>query len=153
MQMNWEAVGASAETLGALAVIISLLYLASQVRQNTVESRFSRYDTFVRNIADVRRSILQNETLSRVWEVGLHRPTELTEVEAAQLRLLLYNATQCIESLHLQLTQSGLDKEIWSRQTPMIARVLGSPGGRAWWDIYRDEFDKSFALAADEVLT
>lgn len=33
--MNWEAVGAEGEILGAFAVIITLGYLAVQVRQNT----------------------------------------------------------------------------------------------------------------------
>ena len=33
--MNWEAAGAIGELLGALAVVITLLYLATSVRQNT----------------------------------------------------------------------------------------------------------------------
>jgi hypothetical protein len=150
--MNWDAIGATAEMLGALAVIVSLLYLASQVRQNTAASRISRYDSFVHNIADVRKSIFDNETLSRVWDVGLRDPSELNETEHTQLRLLLYNAIQCMESLHLQLAQSGLDKEIWSRQLPVISRVIGSVGGRKWWGSYKAEFDRSFIAAVDEIL-
>ena len=33
--MNWDSVGAVAELLGAVGVILSLAYLASQVRHNT----------------------------------------------------------------------------------------------------------------------
>ena len=33
--MNWEAIGAIGELLGALAVVVSLLYLAVQIRQNS----------------------------------------------------------------------------------------------------------------------
>ena len=33
--MNWEAIGAIAESLGALGVIITLAYLAIQLRQNS----------------------------------------------------------------------------------------------------------------------
>jgi hypothetical protein len=33
--MNWEAIGAIGEVLGALAVIVTLVYLAVQIRQNT----------------------------------------------------------------------------------------------------------------------
>jgi hypothetical protein len=39
--MNWNAVGAIGEILGALAVFISLVYLASQIRANTLQSRAS----------------------------------------------------------------------------------------------------------------
>ena len=33
--MNWEAIGAISEMIGALAVVVSLIYLAFQIRQNT----------------------------------------------------------------------------------------------------------------------
>ena len=40
--MNWEATGAIGEFLGAAAVLITLIYLAVQVRQgNTAEQRES----------------------------------------------------------------------------------------------------------------
>ncbi len=32
--MNWDAIGAIAELLGAVGVIASLVYLATQIRQN-----------------------------------------------------------------------------------------------------------------------
>ena len=32
--MNWEAIGAAAEIIGALAVIVTLIYLAIQTRDN-----------------------------------------------------------------------------------------------------------------------
>ena len=35
--MNWEALGAIAETLGAIGVIATLVYLATQIRNNTNE--------------------------------------------------------------------------------------------------------------------
>ena len=33
--MNWDALSAIGQTVGALAVVISLIYLAVQMRQNT----------------------------------------------------------------------------------------------------------------------
>ena len=33
--MNWDAIGAGAELIGATGVIITLIYLAMQIRQNT----------------------------------------------------------------------------------------------------------------------
>ena len=35
--MNWDAIGAIAELLGAVAVIISIIYLAAQVRQTRLQ--------------------------------------------------------------------------------------------------------------------
>ena len=33
--MNWEAIGAIGEIIGAIAVFLSLIYLALQIRSNT----------------------------------------------------------------------------------------------------------------------
>ena len=35
VSVNWEAIGAVGEMLGALGVIVTLIYLATQIRQNT----------------------------------------------------------------------------------------------------------------------
>ena len=37
--MNWDAIGAIGEIVGASAVVISLVYLASQIRIQNRESR------------------------------------------------------------------------------------------------------------------
>ncbi len=37
--MNWEAIGAIGEVLGALVVVITIGYLAVQIRQNTAQQK------------------------------------------------------------------------------------------------------------------
>ena len=41
--MNWDAIGAIAELLGAFGVIASLIYLATQIRQNTKSVRMASH--------------------------------------------------------------------------------------------------------------
>ena len=43
--MNWEAIGAIGEVLGALAVVITLIYLAVQVRQARMAQRLDSVRT------------------------------------------------------------------------------------------------------------
>jgi hypothetical protein len=145
--MNWDALGAVAEMLAAVGVIVSLLYLASQVRENTDSIRFSRYDSFIHAIADARKMIIENEEVASIWERGLREPSELNSVETARLRAMLYSGTHAMETLHLQLIQSGLDTGIWERQAAVITRIMGSPGGMKWWEEHSSEFDQEFVEA------
>ena len=39
--MNWDAIGATGEIIGALAVVISLLYLGLQIRGQTRQAQFA----------------------------------------------------------------------------------------------------------------
>ena len=40
--MNWDAIGAVGEILGALGVIVTLVYLSAQIRQSTRSSQANR---------------------------------------------------------------------------------------------------------------
>ena len=42
--MNWDAIGAIGEVSGAVAVVVTLIYLAGQLRQNTQALRSSTYE-------------------------------------------------------------------------------------------------------------
>ena len=50
--MNWEAIGTIAEVVGAIAVVLSLIYVATQIKQNTEASRAHFCDS-VSRIADL----------------------------------------------------------------------------------------------------
>ena len=45
--MNWDALGAMAEAIGALLVIASLVYLSIQVRQSNKEAEASAQSTWI----------------------------------------------------------------------------------------------------------
>ena len=53
--MNWDAISAVGEILGAAAVVLSLVYLATQIRQGTSATR-----TATRDAAMARGSVSSN---------------------------------------------------------------------------------------------
>ena len=65
--MNWDALGAIGEIVGATAVVISVFYLAVQIRKQTVESRL----TATRDVSDKRsgfmKLLVSDEDLSQIW--------------------------------------------------------------------------------------
>ena len=61
--MNWEAIGAMGETVGAMLVLITLIYLATQVRyaKNTAAdaNRLAR----ARGVCDMQLALVGNDQL------------------------------------------------------------------------------------------
>ena len=55
--MNWEAIGAVGELLGAIGVIVTLGYLAVQIRQNTRATGASTVHGINNSIADAWRPL------------------------------------------------------------------------------------------------
>jgi len=50
--MNWDAIGALSESVGAIVVVITLLYLATQIRAQTKESRLTATRELARDAGD-----------------------------------------------------------------------------------------------------
>ena len=67
--MNWEALGAIGEIVGAVAVVLTLGYLALQIRQNTPSVRASTVQA-ISDSAQGRLLALQNVENARVWRIG-----------------------------------------------------------------------------------
>lgn len=83
--MNWEIVGAIAEMLGALGVIASLLYLASQLRSNAVASAVAARLTTTQFMTDFNRDLINNPELYKLWDKGSRDSSSLSREDYVRL--------------------------------------------------------------------
>jgi len=88
--MHWEAIGAVGEIVGALAVVLSLIYLAIQVRQN---SEMARAESRLRAVATWREFTNSLESGDPVaFGRGLQHYPELPPAEIPKFKGLLWHA-------------------------------------------------------------
>ncbi len=80
--MNWDAIGATAELIGALAVLASLVYLAIQIRHNSSSVDASTEDGVVSGFNEINLMIGSDANLARIYTSGLARPGELAYLVA-----------------------------------------------------------------------
>ena len=96
--MSWQDLGGIGEFVSAIAVVISLVYLAFQIRQNTSQIdqntkavQTSALDSGIGRAMDIRRDIFVNEEISGIFLTGSADPESLTEHELMRYRLLVHN--------------------------------------------------------------
>lgn len=69
--MNWTAIGAIGEVLGAIAVVLSLVYVAAQVRHNTTAlSRAASADA-IAGIRHWNQSLIDDPVMVRIFTKGV----------------------------------------------------------------------------------
>jgi len=138
--MNWDAVGAVGEVIGAVAVVASLAYLARQIRQNSslveqsaVAARAKAAATSAAHGADAFRRIAGDPELTRIWFVGTTNPSALGADALRRLDLLIL--AQFIEvSANYNLFRTGvLDPEIWAIWDGIVEVWLGHPRFQKLW--------------------
>ena len=85
--MSWEAIGAMGSLLGAISVLLTLLYLAKQIKENSKLLTTSVYQTAVDGYNEMASMFLENPELAR--NLLLDKPARLSEVDAYKLNLIL----------------------------------------------------------------
>ena len=85
--MSWEAIGAMGSLLGAISVLLTLLYLAKQIKENSKLLTTSVYQTAVDGYNEMASMFLENPELAR--NLLMDKPAQLSEVDAYKLNLIL----------------------------------------------------------------
>lgn len=148
--MDWEAIGAAGEVLGAAGVIATLAYLAMQIRQNTRALRAASIDSMTNIANDIRTSLFKDPEITAIYVNGLKDVAALNEVESERFRLLMTNAVWALWNAYTQ-AQLG-DTQSWDAQKPLLRRFLSQPGGEWYWKTYKAEFSVEFQAEVDLIL-
>lgn len=103
--MDWEAIGATGEWAGAIAVVASLIYLATQVRQSNRQIRAAARYSFLDAYGQLSASMIENKDATSVYRRGLAGES-LDEDEAMQF---FFNLGQWINtwSVMYELYEEG----------------------------------------------
>jgi hypothetical protein len=142
--MSLEDLGNIGELVAAVAVVVSLIYLAVQIRQNTRWLRASLADVHFRGVADWLSNVAANRDLGKTYFAGNQRFEELSEDDQRQFLFLILSQFKTYERLHYQLCQGNVDGELWNRETAPLRLFIHSSAFDAWWTARRDWFHEDF---------
>ena len=148
--MNWDAAGAIGEIIGAIAVFLTLAYLAIQIRQNTNAVRTTALDSSVSSVMRAREKIFEDPDLVRIYLKGLENPESLNEIEEARFMLLMQNIFWALWNIYSQAGVAELSSDLWESQKAVVMRVLSSQGGHWFISAYGHEFPDSFITEISE---
>ena len=65
--MNWEMISAVGQMLGAIGVIISIVYLAAQIRNQNKESQRAAMNVLTTHWSDLNRTLVENPEMAVLW--------------------------------------------------------------------------------------
>ena len=83
--MNWDAVGAIAESIGAIAVVGSLAFVGIQIRQSKKALKSAALREVLRDMAEATKPLSEDPSLSRIWWEGLADFQSLTKDEQHEM--------------------------------------------------------------------
>ncbi len=142
--MNWEAVGALGQAVGALAVVLSLVYLAAQVRQNTSGVKLGATAGAIAAIREWNYLFISDSSVRQVFRKGLGGLDTMSEDESAQFGAYTLNLIKIAENLHFQYLNGALDPSIWMAWEHHLSSFLTTGGCQQYYRARRQSFSPKF---------
>jgi hypothetical protein len=131
--MSLEEFNYIAEIVASIAVIASLIYLALEVRQNTIAVRLSTLHDVKETISGINLLTAQQGDLAEILVEGLHDLDKLSGAPKARFYTWAHNLFLGYENLYLQYLGRALDPRHWSGMAQHMTDVSSVPGVQAWW--------------------
>jgi hypothetical protein len=153
--LSWDAVGSVAEVVGALGVILSLLYLAAQIRQGLRSAEDTATKEVIASVVVQFNAMAEESNRSSITK-GLIDYRNLSGDEKLTFDSLMTSLLMIVSSSFMSNRANLLTDDLFSGWSGYLQpRLFPYPGMREWWDEARNVFipevqawvDKEFAKA------
>jgi hypothetical protein len=132
-RMNLNDLANLGQIIGALAVVMSLFYVAHQIRQNTNAVRSSAAQVVHEHFASWYQLLAADAELSQVAVNGLQHYALLSERDKARFIATFMAFLSYSQNAFLKWRQGLLAPSLWLGWEQLIMNLAGSPGGKAFW--------------------
>ena len=143
MSINWDAIGAVGEIVGAIAVVASLAYLAIQIRNQNSEAKAATLQQVLESNA-AAISQLQDPELADIWLKGIDDFRSLSDVHRLRFVIYLASTMRSFENAFFQMKANRLDDETWNTLSSVVRDVASTAGFQEFMKIRKHHFRPEF---------
>ena len=152
--MSLEQLSQLAQIVGSVGVVVSLLFVASQIRQNTRALQRNEHNSTMSQWTVIRQAIASDRDIAELMTGGLGGERALDAADQLRLESMLQEYAWA--SFHVwDRTQRGVFPAGTFEATAgvLLHDVLRTPRGSAWWHRARNRgFVPGFVADVDALL-
>ena len=150
--MNLEAASFIAQIIGGIAVVLSLVYVGMQIKQNTKAARMTAAQMHQAMFGNIEELFSTDQQLVELV-LRAARGDEVSPAEQWRLTGLFRHVLRTWQTGHFMYTTGVLDKAIWLTQAALFEGIIQQD--RALQDHFKRErptLDRAFAEYIDAAL-
>ena len=148
-----DALGNVGDFLGGIGVLITLLYLASQIKQNSRSVRNAAAESVLQSMNATLQTASASPQLSRVLAVGQTDIGQLTDDERYQFVFWIYSWFRVLERAYAHYQEGYIDPGEWDGHAMNLTSLMASPSVQQWWNARRAYFGPEFRTLVDSLET
>jgi hypothetical protein len=127
--VNWEAVSAIGQIVGGFAVVVSLIYLAREIRSNARSARIA-------SLHDINRwlgELVEHPHLAELYYRGIQDFRSLKSGDVVRFSTLMNQLFRTVEEMYYLQAADHLEKGVWHGWEAAHRDFNAYPGVEAWW--------------------
>lgn len=150
--MNWDAIGAIAELLGGLGVMITLGFLALQIRHNAQAVQNETLAELNATMTARMMMFAQSGELAKILRSGLGSYSGLSQVDRFRFHLAISTILRHYETAFIAWKNGLLEKESWQGMETMLNEMLRGEGTRRYWEAQGHAYSEAFRAHVEGLL-
>ena len=141
-----------AEIIGGVAVLVGLLFVGLELRQNTDMQRIKATQTLVVDYENAVDMVGRTHETACIYVKGINSLDNLNEIERYRFFVLMFHILRAGEQLHYYSLEGMVDARIWRGFERQLDEIFGLPGIQQYWEIRRDWYSDEFQGYVDRVI-
>jgi predicted small secreted protein len=146
--MNWNAVEAISSAIGAAGVIVTIVYLAYQIRHNTQSIEGQTEQALMTLEKEVYSMIAEHAS---VYRRGTSDMSDLDADEALQFEYIVAAEMSLVYSAFVQHRRKLISDEVWIAYVNGVQVQLEQRGYHQAWARLRNDYPRSFVAVIGEI--
>ena len=150
--MNWDVIAAVSELVSAIAVVASVIYLATQIKRQTMESKLAATRELSAKRVDAMRSVLEDEAVAEIHLRAIRDYESLKGADRLRASMLFHIWMRNSEQDFIHMDTGHADDPYLESVDRVLSQMGHSPGFRQWWSTTGDGFNSAFQSHVNELL-
>ena len=140
-----------AEIFAAVLVIVSLVYVGVQIKQNTSALRSNTAHNTSEAFTDLYLILARSREMSDIFSRGTRDYESLDSVEKVQFFAYFQKFFRTYENAYYQYCRTALEKDSFDGLTKQLEMVSSLPGVRRYWLERKGWYNENFQLFVDDM--
>ncbi len=147
-----QLLGNYGEFVGAIAVVVTLAYLALQIRHSKVSTTSANVSSAIESFNPINMAVGADPKIAEIVNRGVSDFASLDATERAQYGYIQRAYFNCFWNVFLQRKLGALSEDQWGKYAHEVAFLLTMPGPRAFREsnrMYDEMFEAVEAMNLD----
>ena len=140
------------EIIGAVAVLLGLVFVGLELRQNSDLLRITATQTLTAEYTDALEVMAYESDAACVYALGINGLNNLNDVQRLRFFVQMFSIFRSAEQLHYYSIEGMVEDRVWRGFERQLQEVANLPGVKEWWMVRKAWFSDEFQAYIDSII-